>query len=263
MNELAPRAEPANLRDLGHASGPLSAPVDGAAPSTGWGQPPRPRRMPTRPPLAVQPTVVQPATANETPANVGHRHPSSRETKPRRPSQDGSRDVAGWATLTAAELMVTRLVAEGMSNRAVSAALVISPHTVSSHLRSVFNKLDVRTRAQLTRLVVQHELPHPGSVDPSRRRQEKYVSDDGALLQQVHDLVAREHQLRDLLAERDDPDRSQHRAALERVEEELDQCWDLLRQRRARRANDQDPDQAQVRPVSQVEGYLPRARDGR
>jgi hypothetical protein len=39
------------------------------------------------------------------------------------------------------------------------------------------------------------------------------------------------------------------------IEVALDQCWDLLRQRRARRGAGQDPDDAQVRPEGVVEGY--------
>lgn len=42
----------------------------------------------------------------------------------------------------------------------------------------------------------------------------------------------------------------------EQVAAELDQCWDLLRQREARRAAGADPDQAQVRPAAEVENYL-------
>ena len=42
---------------------------------------------------------------------------------------------------------------------------------------------------------------------------------------------------------------------LRSVEVALDQCWDLLRQRRARRAAGKDPDEAVVRPESVVEGY--------
>jgi hypothetical protein len=45
-------------------------------------------------------------------------------------------------------------------------------------------------------------------------------------------------------------------ARLEQLEVQLDQCWDLLRQRRARRDAGQDPDIAQVRPEGTVEGYL-------
>ena len=42
---------------------------------------------------------------------------------------------------------------------------------------------------------------------------------------------------------------------LRSVEVALDQCWDLLRQRRARRAAGQDPEDAEVRPKNVVEGY--------
>lgn len=42
---------------------------------------------------------------------------------------------------------------------------------------------------------------------------------------------------------------------LARLEEQLDQCWDLLRQRRAKRRAGEDPDEAQARPVEEVEGY--------
>ena len=44
-------------------------------------------------------------------------------------------------------------------------------------------------------------------------------------------------------------------ARLRAIEVALDQCWDLLRQRRARRAAGQDPDEAKVRPEGVVEGY--------
>ena len=42
---------------------------------------------------------------------------------------------------------------------------------------------------------------------------------------------------------------------LDEIRVELDQCWDLLRQRRALREFGKDPDQAKVRPASVVEKY--------
>jgi hypothetical protein len=45
------------------------------------------------------------------------------------------------------------------------------------------------------------------------------------------------------------------RERLQQLEEQLDQCWDLLRQRRARREFDQDPDDASARSTSTVEHY--------
>jgi hypothetical protein len=70
---------------------------------------------------------------------------------------------------------------------------------------------------------------------------------DADILHRIRSLVDEEHTLRD--GEGNDADR------LRQVEEQLDQCWDLLRQRRARREFDQDPDEAAVRPADTVEHY--------
>ena len=61
--------------------------------------------------------------------------------------------VAGWGSLTPAELRVVRLVAAGATNREAADELYLSPHTVSSHLRSAFIKLGLHTRTQLARVV--------------------------------------------------------------------------------------------------------------
>jgi DNA-binding CsgD family transcriptional regulator len=50
-------------------------------------------------------------------------------------------------------------VTEGLSNRAVAERLFLSPHTVNSHLRHVFAKLDVSTRVELTRIAATHTFP--------------------------------------------------------------------------------------------------------
>jgi DNA-binding CsgD family transcriptional regulator len=63
----------------------------------------------------------------------------------------------GWASMTAAELRVARLAATGLTNRAVADELDLSPHTVESHLRHAFRKLDVRSRVELTRVVLTRE----------------------------------------------------------------------------------------------------------
>jgi hypothetical protein len=78
--------------------------------------------------------------------------------------------------------------------------------------------------------------------------------DERQILEQVQALVDREHDLRQRVQGGElDPEEEQ--AQLRSVEEALDQCWDLLRQRRARRDAGQSPDEAVVRPVSEVEGY--------
>ncbi|MFG2074143.1 ATP-binding protein [Nonomuraea maritima] len=68
-------------------------------------------------------------------------------------------DRRGWEALTGAELRVVRLVAQGMTNREVAAALFLSPHTVDSHLRHAFAKLGVNSRVELTRQVLAHDHP--------------------------------------------------------------------------------------------------------
>ncbi|MCC9205673.1 DUF2630 family protein [Arthrobacter sp. zg-Y769] len=68
----------------------------------------------------------------------------------------------------------------------------------------------------------------------------------------IQELVAQEQALRE---EDPGPDPEKHAAELRRIEEQIDQHWDLLRQRRAKADAGQDPDEAQERPVGEVEGY--------
>lgn len=68
----------------------------------------------------------------------------------------------------------------------------------------------------------------------------------------ISELVEKEQSLRDAPAA-DHPEARLEE--LRRVEEQLDQCWDLLRQRRARLDAGENPDGAAVRPVGEVEGY--------
>jgi hypothetical protein len=79
--------------------------------------------------------------------------------------------------------------------------------------------------------------------------------DDRQILDEIERIVDREHQLR-AEVERGQLDSDIEQAQMKRLETVLDQCWDLLRQRRARRDAHQDEEQAQLRPASQVEGYL-------
>ena len=73
---------------------------------------------------------------------------------------------------------------------------------------------------------------------------------DGSVLRHIEELVLQEHRLQaqESLSE-------EERARLKAVEIELDQSWDLLRQRRALRAAGQDPDRAQIRSPDVVEQY--------
>lgn len=92
--------------------------------------------------------------------------------------------------------------------------------------------------------------------------------DDQDILQRIQALVEEEHQLRDPVASGqagssgvtgssdDDDGQRERRARLRQVEEALDQCWDLLRQRRAKAKAGEDPNEADARPVNEVEGYV-------
>lgn len=71
----------------------------------------------------------------------------------------------------------------------------------------------------------------------------------------IEQLVATEHKLRSQ-TESGDIDPTDEKAQLASIEHALDQCWDLLRQRRARKDAGQSPDDAQVNSVEQVEHYL-------
>ncbi|MFI6594750.1 ATP-binding protein [Nonomuraea sp. NPDC050536] len=69
------------------------------------------------------------------------------------------RPVQGWGALTPMERKVAVLIAEGHTNRSAAAELFISPHTVNTHLTSIFRKLSVTSRVQLARVVMAEHTP--------------------------------------------------------------------------------------------------------
>jgi hypothetical protein len=79
--------------------------------------------------------------------------------------------------------------------------------------------------------------------------------DDKAVLSRISDLVEEEHRLR-RRRQAGELSTEEEQARLRDVEEALDQCWDLLRRRRAAREQGSDPDAEQVRDPSTVETYL-------
>jgi Protein of unknown function (DUF2630) len=78
---------------------------------------------------------------------------------------------------------------------------------------------------------------------------------DNDALSRINELVAEEKALRDQLQHGQISESEEHER-LHQLEIELDQCWDLLRQRRALRETGGDPRDAAVRPADEVEGYL-------
>lgn len=77
---------------------------------------------------------------------------------------------------------------------------------------------------------------------------------DRRILDRISEMVEAERNLRAALAEGRIDQPTEHRE-LKDIEEQLDQCWDLLRQRRARTDAGEDPDAASVRSVEEVERY--------
>jgi hypothetical protein len=82
--------------------------------------------------------------------------------------------------------------------------------------------------------------------------------DDQSLLSRIEALVHEEHALqgREEGDAVNDEALADDRRRLQDVSVELDRCWDLLRQRRARRSAGENPDEAQVRDSDTVEKYL-------
>ncbi|HEY2198452.1 MAG TPA: DUF2630 family protein [Mycobacterium sp.] len=78
---------------------------------------------------------------------------------------------------------------------------------------------------------------------------------DNDALSRINRLVAEEKALREQLQHGEISESEEHKR-LRQLEIELDQCWDLLRQRRALRETGGDPREAAVRPADEVEGYL-------
>ncbi len=81
--------------------------------------------------------------------------------------------------------------------------------------------------------------------------------DDESILNRIEALVQEEHALqsREETDAASDDALAADRERLDRVSVELDRCWDLLRQRRARREAGEDPDEAQARDADTVERY--------
>jgi DNA-binding CsgD family transcriptional regulator len=66
-------------------------------------------------------------------------------------SSRARRSSSSWRGLTASEVQIARLVASGATNREIAAQLFLSPHTVGTHLRHVYEKVAVNSRVELTR----------------------------------------------------------------------------------------------------------------
>lgn len=82
----------------------------------------------------------------------------------RRRVTTAEKPASGWAALTKSELAVAQLAASGLTNREIAERLFISPHTVNTHLRQVFAKLDVNSRVDLARLATERSRDEPQKI---------------------------------------------------------------------------------------------------
>jgi DNA-binding CsgD family transcriptional regulator len=67
------------------------------------------------------------------------------------------RPDTGWESLTAAERAASELVAQGLNNRQVASRMYVSVHTVAFYLRQAFRKLNIRSRVELARIVIEQQ----------------------------------------------------------------------------------------------------------
>jgi DNA-binding CsgD family transcriptional regulator len=91
-----------------------------------------------------------------------------RELGIRRRVTTAEKPATGWAAMTKSELAVAQLVANGLTNRQIGEQLFVSPHTVNTHLRRVFAKLQVNSRVDLTRLATERQSDAPEIAPGSR-----------------------------------------------------------------------------------------------
>jgi DNA-binding CsgD family transcriptional regulator len=77
--------------------------------------------------------------------------------------------ATGWDSLTAAELEVASLTADGLTNREIGARLFVSRRTVETHLSHVYQKLGFSGRAQVAAEVTRRRVEAMFVGDPSSR----------------------------------------------------------------------------------------------
>ncbi len=92
--------------------------------------------------LAARGPVTMPTTAPAGPSSVPH--------IPKAPTYP--------AGLTAREVEVLRLVAQGLTDAQIAEQLVISPRTVNWHLTSIYSKIGVSSRGAATRYAIEHHV---------------------------------------------------------------------------------------------------------
>jgi len=89
------------------------------------------------------------------------RHGDQRRLPPAGARPRSARAATGWGSLTEAEHSVAALVAEGLSNPAIASRLLVSRHTVESHLKHAYAKLGISSRVELAALALREDGKNP------------------------------------------------------------------------------------------------------
>jgi DNA-binding CsgD family transcriptional regulator len=76
-----------------------------------------------------------------------------------------ARPISGWNSLTESEQRVARVIAEGLTTAQAAQRLFLSPHTVDSHVRHSFRKLAIKSRVEMTRIVLQSDTAEHRTID--------------------------------------------------------------------------------------------------
>src|SRR5262249_2037577 len=97
-------------------------------------------------------TEGQSRTPEQALAAQGHLHP------PRAPTPEKPAASVAHNGLTAREVEVLRLVAQGLTDAQIAERLIISPRTVNNHLTAIYRKLTVSSRAAATRYAIEGHL---------------------------------------------------------------------------------------------------------
>ena len=100
-----------------------------------------------QPTTAEHPSPVRPSDASEEASPTTAQPPPS-----------ARKPLTYPAGLTAREVEILRLVAQGRTNAQVAEQLVISPRTVNWHLTSIYGKIEVSSRSAATRYAIEHHL---------------------------------------------------------------------------------------------------------
>jgi DNA-binding CsgD family transcriptional regulator len=90
-------------------------------------------------------------------------------------TRTADRPVTGWLSLTDTERTASELVAEGLNNRQVAERMYISVHTVAFHMRQVFRKLNIGSRVELARIVMQQAQQSSLPLAPPRTPRKPHV----------------------------------------------------------------------------------------